>query len=310
MGARVLVVTNMYPTSTEPWYGAFVADQVQDLREAGLDVDVVAFDGRERWRAYLEAVPMLRGALRRRKYDLVHAHYGLTGMVAALQFDVPLVTTFHGSDLNVTWQRQCSAVAARRGAVIFQSGRDTALLRHARAAVIPCGTDMRRFVPESRTQARAKLGWGGQPTVLLPGSRQRRVKRADLFDAAVEIARGSVPTLRGESLERVPRDRVAVALNAADAVMQTSDWEGSPMVVREALACLTPVVSVDAGDVRQVLSGMPDCHVVDRDPEALANALVGVLGADRHPTWRNRAAEYSRGFVTQKLLSLYADLLV
>lgn len=308
MAARVLVVTNMYPTPAEPWYGAFVADQVQDLRDAGVDIDVVAFDGRRRWRAYLEAVATLRSALRRQKYDLVHAHYGLTGMVAAFQFSVPLVTTFHGTDLNVSWQRRCSALAARRGAVIFQSVRDSAFLRHGRAAVIPCGTDMRRFVPESRELARARLGWAREPTVLLPGSRGRRVKRADLFDAAVEIAREAVPTLRRQSLEHLPRDRVADALNATDAVMQTSDWEGSPMVVREALACLTPVVSVDAGDVPQVLTGMPDCHVVDRDPRALAAALVGILGVDRHPVWRERAAEYSRAFVTQKLLALYADI--
>ena len=263
----------------------------------------------DRWRAYLEAVPRLRAAVRDRHYDLVHAHYGLTGMVGRFQFGAPLVTTFHGTDLNVPWQRRCSALAARRGAVIFQSGRDTALLRHARAAVIPCGTDMARFAPESRSVARARLGWSEQPTVLLPGSRSRRVKRADLFDAAADIASESVPGLRRASLENVPREQVADALNAADAVMVTSDWEGSPMVVREALACLTPVVSVDAGDVRQVLSGMPDCHVVGRDPDALAAALVNALGADRHPTWRERAAEYSRGFVIQRLLSLYADVL-
>ncbi len=309
MCARVLVVTNMYPTTDEPWYGAFVADQVEDLRESGMDIEVMTFDGRERWRAYLEAVPRLRAAVRGRGFDLVHAHYGLTGAVGAFQSDAPLVTTFHGSDLNIPWQRRCSAVAARRGAVIFQSARDTALVRHARAAVIPCGTDLGRFAPEPRTAARARLGWIDAPTVLLPGSRRRRVKRADLFDAAVEIAAESVPSLRRESLENVSRDQVADALNAADVVMVTSDWEGSPMVVREALACLTPVVTVDAGDVRQVLRELPDCHVVDRRPEALASALLKALNAERHPAWRERAAEYSRASVLTNLLSLYADVL-
>jgi glycosyltransferase involved in cell wall biosynthesis len=309
MCARVLVATNMYPTEAEPWRGAFVADQVHDLRESGVDVELFTFDGRQRWRAYLEAVPRLRAAVEGRGFDLVHAHYGLTGAVGACQSRAPLVTTFHGSDLNIPWQRRCSALAARRGAVIFQSARDTALVRHARAAVIPCGTDLVQFAPQSRASARARLGWGHAPTVLLPGSRRRSVKRADLFDSAVRIASEAVPRLRCESLENLPRERVADALNAADVVMVTSDWEGSPMVVREALACLTPVVSVDAGDVRQVLSGMPSCHVVERRPEALASALVRTLGAERHPAWRGRAAEYSRAFVLQKLLSLYADVL-
>src|SRR6185503_6681521 len=91
---RVLVLTNMYPTAAEPHLGCFVRDQVEDLRALGAEVEVQAFDGRQDKRRYLTAAATLRRALRRDRFDLVHAHYGLSGAVAALQRAVPVVTTF------------------------------------------------------------------------------------------------------------------------------------------------------------------------------------------------------------------------
>ena len=90
--------------------------------------------------------------------------------------------------------------------------------------------------------------------VLLPGSRANRRKRADLFDEAMAEARKHIPLLRGVTLEGMSRERAALALNAADVVLMTSDREGSPVAVRESLACMTPVVSVDVGDVAEVLA--------------------------------------------------------
>ena len=95
---RVLAVTNMYPTDDEPGFGAFVFEQVDALRRLGIEVDVLSFDGRRDRTAYLRAVARLREQARG-GYDVVHAHYGLSGAVAMLQRRVPVVTTFHGSDI-------------------------------------------------------------------------------------------------------------------------------------------------------------------------------------------------------------------
>jgi glycosyl transferase family 4 len=115
-GLRVLVLTNMYPTHSEPDFGCFVKDQVDDLRRLGVDVSVLAFDGRSDKRRYLAAAARLRQTLRRNRYDIVHAHYGLSGAVASLQRAAPVVTTFHGSDAWVQkpWQRRVSWLVARR----------------------------------------------------------------------------------------------------------------------------------------------------------------------------------------------------
>jgi hypothetical protein len=96
---RVLVVTAMYPTPEKPASGTFVKEQVDSLREAGVDVDVFAFDGKGSARNYLKAGMTLRRILSEKPYDLIHAHYGLTGGAALMQTRCPVVITFHGSDL-------------------------------------------------------------------------------------------------------------------------------------------------------------------------------------------------------------------
>ena len=156
---RVLVVTNMYPTRAEPHFGCFVRDQVDDLRRLGADVTVLAFDGRGHKRRYAGAARRLRRALRRGRYDIVHAHYGLSGAVAALQLAVPVVTTFHGSDAWVPWQRRVSWLVARRTQPIAVAPVIAANLGVRDAPVIPCAVDLDLFAPGDRAEARRALGW-------------------------------------------------------------------------------------------------------------------------------------------------------
>ena len=128
---RVLLVTNMYPTETEPWYGSFVRDQVESLRTMGVDVVVLSFDGRRDPLNYVRAARKVRALVGREQFDLVHAHYGLTGAVAAAQRQLPLVTTFHGSDYNgwSPWQRRVSRIVARHSTSIVMTSTPTDSLR-------------------------------------------------------------------------------------------------------------------------------------------------------------------------------------
>jgi hypothetical protein len=90
---NVLCLTNMYPTEADPSAG-FVRDLVEDVNALGVDVEAFAFDGRERKQAYAEAGLEFRRALRHGRFDLVHAHYGLTGALVVWQWRVSLVVTF------------------------------------------------------------------------------------------------------------------------------------------------------------------------------------------------------------------------
>jgi glycosyltransferase involved in cell wall biosynthesis len=312
-GIRVLVVTNMYPTEAEPHFGCFVKDQVEDLRRLGVDVSVLAFDGRSHKRRYLGAAPRLRQALRRNRYDIVHAHYGLSGAVASVQLATPVVTTFHGSDAWVGWQRHVSWIVARRTHPIAVATTIAANLGVHDAPVIPCAVDLDAFAPIDRTEARRALGWADEgPCVLFPAARNDRSKvnkRVDLFDAMIDRLRRTEPGVVAASLDGLSRKQVALAMNAADVTVLTSMSEGAPVVVKEALACGTPVVSFAVGDVSAVVAGLPGCAVVPRDLDALAKAVERALRADGGPRLREAMQAYGRRPIARRVLRVYRRLL-
>jgi glycosyltransferase involved in cell wall biosynthesis len=291
---RVLVVTNMYPTAEDPAYGAFVAAQVGSLAGAGVGVRLEFIDGRQSSARYLGAPLRLRALARSGAFDLVHAHYGLTGFVAAFQ-SLPLVVTLYGDDLlgtpdapgRVTLKsrvtRRLSHFAARRadGLICMSEEMRQALPRvedRTRAYVIPNGVDTTRFSPGDKAAARERLGLDPEEhLVLFPNTPNEPRKRLDLAEAAVGRLQAEGVAARLWVVTRVPHDQMPDHYRAADCLLLTSDWEGSPNVVKEALCCDVPVVSVDVGDVRRWLDSTPGCRLVERCPSAIAAGMREVL---------------------------------
>jgi glycosyltransferase involved in cell wall biosynthesis len=308
---NVLVVTNMYPTDSEPWFGSFVRDQVDDLRALGLDVEVLDFDGRSDVRAYGRAARRARQLARTRRFQIVHAHYGLTGAVALAQGSVPVVTTFHGSDTGgVAWQRIVSAAVARRAVPIFVNRAGARLLWCRAGYVIPAGVDTDLFTPVDRAAVRRSLGWREEGRyILFPSNRQNRVKRPDLYAAVIEALRTADEQIEPVYLENLSRAEAAATIAASDVTLLTSDWEGSPVTVRESLACHTPVVSVPVGDLEETLHGLPGCAIAPRDPPALASAVRRALATARSSELRERALATSRPRIAERVSAVYDDVL-
>jgi teichuronic acid biosynthesis glycosyltransferase TuaC len=307
---RILVVTNMFPTAQEPDFGAVVREQVASLEARGVEVQVLVIAGRVSKTNYLTAAPKVRRCVRGDRFSLIHAHYGLSGAVALVQRRVPVVTTFHGSDTGyVHWQAVVSRYVARRTTPVFVSSDGAQRLGAEDAVVIPCGVDMSLFRPLERSVARTKLGWPLEPPyALLPGARTNPVKGAHLFEAAVCEARKRVPELRTASLEHYAREDVSLVLNAVDVTVMTSHSEGSPVTIKESLACQTPVVSVPVGDVPGLIAGLPGCRTVDRTPESLADALLEAVRVGRTPELRRRVEPFSLERVADRLIALYDDV--
>jgi len=189
---------------------------------------------------------------------------------------------------------------------VFVSTENAGRLGCERATVIPSAVDIDLFTPQPRVEARRALGWAeDRRYVLFPGARARKVKNAPLFDEVLARVRAEEPDVEGVSLEGLSRPQASLVMNAVDVLLMTSHSEGSPVAVREALACMTPVVSVDVGDAALVLDGLPDCGVSSRDPEALARGVTQALGSTRRPELRERAADYSGPRVAGRILELY-----
>ena len=278
----MLVVTNMWPGEGSPYTGIFVRQQVDALRRVAPErtFDVLTIAGHRGRGDYLLGARRIRERLN--DYDVVNAHYGLTAATVALasigRTAPPLVMTLHGGDAYIGWQRAISLFAARRSAEIIavspglreDFGRET--------DVIPCGVPTEIFQPDDAREARRRLGLPlDRPVVLFPADPGNPVKNHELFEAAISMLRRRsmdpvVLTLGDLDPAHVPERMVA-----ADVVVLTSHNEGSPMVVKEALASGKPVVSVNVGDVASVLDGVPGCATTSRTPEAVADGIAGAL---------------------------------
>jgi glycosyltransferase involved in cell wall biosynthesis len=284
----------MYPGPDDPTYGNFVATQMQSIAETGAKVRVEFIDGRRSTWAYGKAIFRIRRLARSGQFDLVHGHYGLSGFVAAFQ-PLPLVVSFCGDDLlgtpngrgGITLKsriaRRLSYFAARRAdAIICKSEAMRRRLPRpadvARARVIPNGVDTTRFSPGDRLEAREQLGLdAAEHLVLFPHTSAERRKRLDVAQAAVERLQQRGTRARLLIVEGEPPERMPHYYRAADCLLLTSDWEGSPNVVKEALCCDLPVVSVDVGDVRQWLDQVSGSRVVAREPDSIAAALSDLI---------------------------------
>jgi teichuronic acid biosynthesis glycosyltransferase TuaC len=308
---RVLAVTNMYPTDAEPWFGSFVKDQIEAVRRLNVAVEVFSFDGRRDWRAYASAARTVRKLTATGAFDLVHAHYGLTGAASLGQRSVPTVVTFHGSDTGyVRWQAWLSWLVARLATPVFVSKDGAYRLGCADAAVIPAGVDVDFFRPWPTAEARAALGWPLQGRyVLLPGSRASPRKGAHLFDSVVREVRLRVPDVTPVSLEGFTRRQVAEVMNAVDVTLMTSDFEGSPVSIKESLASMTPVVSVPVGDLPELLADLPGCAIAPREPISLADAVVAAFERGGDPALRRRAEQLSRANTAERTVALYENVL-
>jgi teichuronic acid biosynthesis glycosyltransferase TuaC len=273
---RVLIVTNFTPDAATPQRGRWVIDQVQAIRDHGVEVEVFSFPlGR---REYAPAVRRLRRRLRGERFDLVHAHYGLPGWCARLAGASPLVVTFHGTDVRHRGVGPLSRRLAARidlcagvSRALFgpEGGRSGLPHPSGRTAVLPCGADLRRFRPVPRSEARRRLGLDPDGRFLLfPANPARPEKR---YQRAVELAkRTGAQLLTGGGIEP---DQMPLWVNAANAVLVTSDYEGFGLVAVEALACGVPVLSTPVGIAPHVAGAVDGCLVAPYEAERWLAAL-------------------------------------
>jgi teichuronic acid biosynthesis glycosyltransferase TuaC len=308
---RVLVVTNLYPTPERPRLGRFVHDQVEAMRELGTEVDLFTFELGAG--AYLPAARRLRRFLKSSSFDVVHAHYGLCGWVASLAGARPLVVTFHGTDVRHRVVGPGSRWLARR--IDLTAGASASTFRHeggrpglplrSPAAVLPCGFDASRFRPIPRAEARRRLGLDPDGRYLLfPADPARAVKRHDLALEVAELAGAELLTTAEVDPARMPD-----WINAAAAVLVTSDTEGFGLVALEALACGVPVLSTPVGIAPFAVAGTPGCLVSPFDAEAWAAHARTHLDADdprvqAGPT----ASRFSAEHMAERVVAAYSGL--
>ena len=318
---RVLVVTNMYPTDDAPARGAFVRAQVLGLEAAGVETQLIHLDGRRAKSVYWTGRERVARASREFRPDFVYAFYGLTGWVCLAQA-APMVLTLAGDDIlgtpsargGVTLKSRAGIVmsqwAAMQSAVVCVQSEEmrqrlwTRRLRE-RAHVIPYGVDATRFSPGDRLAARGRLGVADtRRLVIFPNTPTEPRKRLDLARAAMDIVQAALPEAELQVVTGVKHDTMVDYYRAADCTLLTSDWEGSPNVVKESLFCGTPVVTTDVGDVQRWIPLARSSAIVERTPDSIADALLRVLREQRREDPSPFVDGFSVRAVTNAVLSL------
>lgn len=319
---KILMITSEYPTAERPMGVPFVRRQVEFLQRAGIDVDVFHFKGKKNLFNYIEAWFRLRRHVSGKHYDVMHAQWGHS---AALAFPkrMPWVITFRGNDLEgiigkkgkpiflgkiLQIVSKTTARMADRVIVVSES-----LAKHLSRndySVIPSGLNLEKFriIPKKEARETLDLPLDKKLILFAANTIQNPRKRFKLAKSAVDIVKkrfdADLIVATGVGHEDIP-----VFMNACDALILTSVHEGSPNVVKEALACNLPVVSVDVGDVRRRIENVEGCYVCDDTEENLAEALERVLKSDRRIDGRSAISDLDENNTTDRVIEVYEKAL-
>lgn len=321
---KVLVVTNMYPSAARPHWGAFIRSQVESLAALGVENVLYEIEGWKNSARYAHALRQIPALARDAGADLVHAHYGLSGAAAAGVREVPLVVSFCGDDLlgrpdargRITpksrWLVSVSRLAARRAdAVIVKSEEMRRRIAEVPdVEVIPNGVDLARFTPVPREEARARLSWPADGHVLLfAGPPEEPRKNWPLAQAVEKELRARGLESRLVAFHGRPQEELVLAMNAADVLLLPSFHEGSPNVVKEAMAVNLPVVAAPVGDCPERLASVSPGAVAARQPAPFADAVEAVLRAGGRSNGREQVAPLELSAVARRVLALYQRVL-
>ena len=293
---KVLIVCSKNSGKIAP----FITEQAESLRSLGIEIDYFTIVGKGIL-GYLQNYKLLQQAIKSFQPDIIHAHYGLSGLLANIQRRIPVVTTYHGSDINepkvYPFSRLCMMLSKIN---VFVFDRTTPKPRSTeftpktkgglKKIVIPCGVNIDLFKPMDKEEARTSLGLdGNKKYVLFAGAFDNRVKNSELAIQAVSLLNDNNIVLL--ELKGYSRQHVVELMNAVDSVLMTSFSEGSPQFIKEAMACNCPIVSLSVGDVPQVIEKVEGCYLTTYAAEDVAEKISMALEFGQRTKGRERLME-------------------
>jgi glycosyltransferase involved in cell wall biosynthesis len=301
---RILIVCRIHSGQISP----FITEQVNSLKSLGVEVEYFLVDQKGIF-GYLKKRQDLLKKIKAYKPELIHAHYGLSGLLANLQKKVPVVTTYHGSDINNTLvfplSRICMMLSVYNIFVSAKNQKKSGIKKNN--SIIPCGVDLNLFVPMKKEEAKNKIKLDkNKKYVLFAGAFQNEVKNSKLAIEAVSM----FPDVELLELNGYTREQVAILMNAVDVALMTSFTEGSPQFIKEAMACNCPIVSVQVGDVPEVIANLEGCYISTYDPKDVAGKLNLAIDFAKRTDGRKRIIELKLDTenVAKRILGIYKNI--
>jgi teichuronic acid biosynthesis glycosyltransferase TuaC len=288
-----------------------IKNQGESLLQAGMEIEYYGIMG-QGWSGYLKNVFLLRRYLKNRHYDLVHAHYALSAVCAALAVprQLPVVVSLMGSDLMLGnfWNMLINFFSNHSWrCTIVKSAAMKQKVSARQVQVIPNGVDIDIYKPLERESCRLKVNFTAAKNILFVGNPGRPEKNYALAAAAVQQLND--PAVKLQSIYGIKQADMVYYYNAADVLLLTSLWEGSPNVVKEALACNLPVVATAVGDVPELIDDVPGCYLAAADAGDIAVKIR--LAFDLHSRSNGREKIIKMGLdsttIAKRLISVYEE---
>ena len=302
----LIICSHRYYAPYTEYVAPFIHEQMRGLKSFGCEFRICFVKGGG-LKSYLRAWRDMQNMITTYQPDIIHAHYGLCCFIANMQRKVPVVSTYHGSDINSSRIRWISKIAIHLSCMnIFVSQKlQTIAANPCRSIVVPCGVDINRFYPMDRVSCRTKLGMDKHKTYILFSKEfADNVKNYPLAKAAVERLGLDVELLEFYGYNR---DQVPMLYNAVDCGLLTSFTEGSPQFVKEAVACGCPIVSTDVGDVAEVIKGAENSYITTYEMEDVVNKLHHALKKG-HLIQTNLDAKYIDTNIVKTIHEIYTDI--
>jgi len=320
---RVLMVTGIYPTEHLPHKGTFIKSQADSLAAAGVEIEILHPKPGPVLQRYLWTIAQVWLGTRMKKFDIVHGHYGQWCLFASLQWSTPVVASFLGDDLlgtplgdgkysklHALNAHVSRWLCSRVDAVIVKSEQMKRAAGRECVFVIPNGVDFELFRPIPRTEARTALGWDQNRYYILFGNDPAIPRKGfKLAQAAVERLHAKGVSIELIVANGLPQTKLVQYINASNALILSSLSEGSPNIVKEAMACNVPVVATAVGDVAEIIGQTQGCSTCRHDPDDLATGIERALQHSGPTTGRTDISHLERSVVAERVIAVYESVL-
>lgn len=301
----------------------FIDRQLDSLNSNGLNVYPFSIQSHNSRLNYIFKASQIRAEIQEKKIDIIHAHYSYAAFTCGLQKKAPLVVSLMGDDvygrvgrnfrtgfINFINRQIISRCLHQWDAVIVKSAGMKRYVGHPNTYVIPNGVDFRVFCPMDASRAKVRLGLcPNTQYILFGGNPDNPRKNYALAQKVMDLVRTRIPNIVLIPLQGIAHSEVPLYLNACSCLLFTSLKEGSPNIVKEALACNIPVVSVDVGDVTEQIDGLPGCSVNPYDAHVMADRIVHVLAEPSSWDIRSRISHLDIHLVAEQVKKVYCDVL-
>ena len=317
---RVLFVTS---GNTKFGISPFIKSQGESIKKEGVDVKYLAVKGKG-FKAYLKTVKELKKIVKKEEFDVIHAHYTFCGLVAILaRPKLPIVLSLMGDDAYGTpnnkgktkftsyysiiltyviqpFLKQIIAKSEEIGNYVWQNKK---------LNIVPNGVNLEAFYLIDKSEARKNLGLKNDTKyVLFLNNTKDTRKNFSLFKETIE--KEELEDFELLTPYPVAPNLVVQYLCASDLLVHVSWREGSPNLIKEAMACNVPIVSSDVGDVKEVFKGTKGCFITEFSSKDLARKINLGLSFEKRTNGRENTKHLEQSVIAKKIVNIYNSILL